>query len=1492
MWSGAAAVVAVVLTLAAGLSCRITEDDKSLWIYSYGISYPGDDVMVEVEAYGLDAVEMAVYPLDLVKAAQNPELDLHSLAGIDFRGVKALATWTEQLEDSGYWHYTTVKVPIEEEGAYVVTASAGGKVSAALVVVSRLALVVKTDHDSLAVYAAERKSGEPLEGVEIITVPEVVEDLATDAEGLAVKDGIVLPEGESSFLVIGRRDKMVTVCESYFGYYAAERYVGYSYTDRPVYRPTQTVRLKGILRHYVGGEYENLPGEEVKVEIAGPSGEAVFKAELTTSDFGSFASEFTLGEEPPLGTYRINTRFGDQLFTSTFEVEEYRKPEYEVTVATHRDYYLAGDVLVFDVTGQYYFGEPVARAEVDYSVYRRPKYTYGWRAYRYSWYYDYDDYYGYYGWEYVGGDEGRLDDDGHFRGTAALPAELGYDYEYRVEATLTDASRREVVGEVTVPVWRAGLALNAYFDKYFYEPGDTTVITFQTRDPLGRPYAADVLFEITTHRWEESGVTKRGRWEEHAVASDEISVGASGEARYRFVPDDNGYYTLHARAFDDAGREVDFQTSFYVADESYYQSYYSGAGVTLTLDKESYRPGEVALALVQTDKPGQGVLLTLEGDEMYRAEVVRPEGNTALVEIPVEGRYAPNVYVGAAAVGDDSWTTAQAELVVPPEDRFLTVEIAPNKEIYRPREAASFTVRTVDSRGAPVAAEVSLGVADESVYAVRPESTPDIRKFFYDRRGNYVSTNASFQFYSYGWGYGEGEAGGVMMDEMALGEEPAMANKKAAKDRGGEDGTGYVEPVIRAYFPDTAFWGPQLVTDANGEATVNFDLPDSLTTWRATARAITTDTRVGAATEKVIARKDLLVRLETPRVLTQWDDVAITTLVHNYLPSAQSVKIELQVGPEIDLKGSPVRRVTIPAGGEARLDWPCFVDGVGETTFLVKALTRVESDAMQLKIPILPHGLEYNVASARVATATFEETVTVPAEAVAGASVVELSLAPSLAGTMLEALEYLAGYPYGCVEQTMSRFLPTVYVAQTLQKLGQENPELEAELPKMVKVGLDRLYNFQHSDGGWGWWEHDDTHPYMTAYVCYGLLKAREADFDVRDDVLEDGLDAVVDQLDEARRDKEGSTYLYMLEVLAEADRAEADRPVRAAFEGRGDYESYELSLLALALAHRGMQTEAQAVVDDLDELAVTEGGFTHFTGGGEWHYSWQDSPVQTTATALRAIVAVRGEDDEQLEGMVRWLALKRQGRYWRSTQETAAVVFALSDYLAATRELEGEYVARVFVNGEAAGTLEVTPANVGSAKLHLYLTDKSGAVGPGANDLRVEMEGAGRLYFSTLVTYFRQEDELQPVDKGFVVSRKYYSLAKDGTAEEEGIPSVVHPGDRFRVDVTFAVAHPMEYVMVEDYFPSGFEVDEDLQDRDYYYDWYYGNTHSERRDEKMAFFFTALAAGEYTVSYVIHAEQPGRHLALPARASLMYAPEVWGTSAEAAFDVPLERTQ
>ncbi len=194
-----------------------------------------------------------------------------------------------------------------------------------------------------------------------------------------------------------------------------------------------------------------------------------------------------------------------------------------------------------------------------------------------------------------------------------------------------------------------------------------------------------------------------------------------------------------------------------------------------------------------------------------------------------------------------------------------------------------------------------------------------------------------------------------------------------------------------------------------------------------------------------------------------------------------------------------------------KVDYRVRVLDVDSAKVLGKALTDVESDAMELTLPVVPFGVKLAISKsgsiAGAGTSDTSQPVTFPAAAEAGTRKLTISVTPSIAGSVFAALDYLTSYPYGCTEQTMSSFLPDVLVADALQKLGVKSNIDPATLHKQVQAGLDRLYTYQHDDGGWGWWQTDDSHPFMTAYVLAGLSQAKAAGFDVKQDAIDKGRD-------------------------------------------------------------------------------------------------------------------------------------------------------------------------------------------------------------------------------------------------------------------------------------------------------------------------------------------------------------------------------------------------
>src|SRR5437764_612066 len=322
---------------------------------------------------------------------------------------------------------------------------------------------------------------------------------------------------------------------------------------------------------------------------------------------------------------------------------------------------------------------------------------------------------------------------------------------------------------------------------------------------------------------------------------------------------------------------------------------------------------------------------------------------------------------------------------------------------------------------------------------------------------------------------------------------------------------------------------------------VGFKLPGNLTTWRATARGVTADTRVGSAVQKTIARKDVIMRLEMPRLLTEGDTVTISGVVHNFLKSDKSTKISLDLNGA-QLLDSPAETVTIKQNGEHRVDWRVQANQVGKLTLLAKALTDTESDAVEMTMEIVPHGLKQTAGNTTTLTQNDADqtfNLDLPGRADTQARNLRIEASPSIAGALFGALDYLTSFPYGCTEQTMSSFLPNVVVAQVLKDVPTAKIRAANDLNTKVQKGMDRLYAYQHSDGGWGWWKDDKSDPFMTAYVVDGLTMANRAGFQIDTSRRDQGREKLSSLLNAGKNDNgnpiDDETRAYMIYAFPES---------------------------------------------------------------------------------------------------------------------------------------------------------------------------------------------------------------------------------------------------------------------------------------------------------------------------------------------------------------------
>jgi uncharacterized protein YfaS (alpha-2-macroglobulin family) len=819
--------------------------------------------------------------------------------------------------------------------------------------------------------------------------------------------------------------------------------------------------------------------------------------------------------------------------------------------------------------------------------------------------------------------------------------------------------------------------------------------------------------------------------------------------------------------------------------------------------------------------------------------------------------------------------------VVPARDKVLNLEIISNKEEYKPRETASYTILARDADGAPVPdAEVSLGVVDEAIYSVSPDFSANIREQFYGMRFNSVETHLSVS-YSF-----RGFAGEKPIDLARNKPSYQLADFKNEGDE--------VQPTIRKEFKDTAYWEPNIVTGKDGRATVKFRLPDNLTTWRATARGVTSDTKLGVARHKVISRKDVVLRLETPRFLTQGDTVTLSGIVHNYLKEAKSTQISLSVAGA-RLIGAAQQTVTIAKQGKQRLDWQISAPQTGQITLLAKALTNTESDAVELTLDVVPRGLRELKAERWTTSdenAQQEFSLSLPANTDLNSRKLRIEVAPSVAGTLFGALDYLTTYPYGCTEQTMSSFLPNIIVSQTLKEFKTTSIRNPDELKKKVEQGRDRLYAFQHDDGGWGWWKNDQSDSFMTSYVIDGLTLAKQAGFDIDEARLARGrekLKTVLDSADKINPDARA----FMVYALTESGGADS-RHIEKLYAERANLQPYGRALLALTLALQKTDQRAQELATEIERSATTNSLSAHWETKRAPMLDFPDvDQTEGTALSLKALARIK-PDSPLLAPAARWLVLERKnGYYWNSTKDTAFAIFGLIDYVRVSHELTPSYDLEVYLNGE---TVVAEHVNDTSAAQTFLVTRKGGGVGE-ANHIRIVKRGKGSVYLTSSLEYYTNEEHVDAHGSDDLsVTREYLRLRIEGNGYNLGwavspLTGEIRSGDLIVAQLRVK-GKKARHLMLEDPIPAGAEQLDSFGNLNLNFtdsgwtDWY---SSREFRDRRTVFFLDNFD-GDVRVQYAMRVQVPGDFVVAPARVELMYEPWVYANTASQRFAF-LDRT-
>ena len=1396
-----------------------------------------------------------------------------------------VARWRQELPPT--YVSDSQELPIDPlpSGLYLIEATDGHYKAYTVLMVSRMAMVTRTAGGSVLAYWVDRVSGAGIAGVQVSSgLGAQPANATTDGDGIAdLQFAVPKPPPDNFWVLATHGDDVAVVTPGGYALsgFQGGRWSSYIYTDRPVYRPSHVVHWKAILRAREQNHLVLPKLATIHVTISDQDDHALLDKDMPLSAAGNVYGDLSLPASAPLGYYTIRLRNGppsdnpdSEAGTGVFRVEDYRKPEYQVRVTAAKPRLLQGETMQVTVDARYFFGEPVANAKVKYRVYHSPHY-----------WWDIDDA----GGEGPGMDAGdggednslgydaaqqseqtgKLDANGKL--TISVPTQYvadskhPTDEDYTVEVGVTDQANREITGRGRFLATRGSFRIQVEPASYAIRVGETALLNVTAVDYDNHPVQTRVHLQLITHKY-ANGTTQSIRG-----AATDVTTDAAGHAQGAIQVQNSGSTEVEAGATTPEQRTVFASTYLWVMGGNEEGWGGESQAVRIVTDKKSYAPGETAHVSILSNVDNFHALVIATGDTIEFRKVIFSAGKSLTFDLPITTDAQPNLDVSVAFIRNDQLYQANQSIKVPPVQQQLQIDITPDKQVFQPQQTAGYNVFARDWQGKPVSADFSFGVVDEAIYSIYPDNSGDMVKKLYPDRYVYAAVESSLQYYF------SGKAGLKSPLLATRGYHPQLAQVKPGND--------VVQPRVRKAFPDTAYWSPSVHTDSSGHAHVTLTFPDSLTTWRTTVHAITLDSKAGSAVNRVLVRKNIMVRMGTPRFLRQGDEVTIPVIVHNYLDETKQVQLSLQIGG-VDLVSGAPQTVTVPSKGEGTALWRVKASRIGTASLLAKALTNQESDALELTFPIEPIGVPrtLNTSGVIADNTAASTTIDFPANSDAAAHSLHLEIAPSIAGSLFSALGYLTSYPYGCTEQTMSSFLPDLVVSETLKKLNLSGLVSPADLQAKVNAGLDRLNDFRHDDGGWGWWKDDASRVFMTAYVVSGLAQAKSAGYAKAGTNLGGGVTYLQKQLAQHPR-MIHDLRAYVVYALSLAGARNLGPLIDPLWSRRHDLSAEGLALTGMVLERSGDTRSAQ-IAQMLEAKAHREGTLA------SWPSSYNplldvsdDNSAESTAFALRFLTHADPRSP-LLEGAAQWLVLNRNGGYWwNSTEQTAMVLFGLVDYLAASQELNADFDVDVTLNGVSIGKRHFTAADAASgADLSVDVT--AAQLHPGSNAVQVSKHGSGRAYWSVQGKYYSTEQKLyQQGTLSLNLTRDYYKLTpvtKDGQIvyRLDPLKGPVVPGDTLAVHLAVN-GSPTRYLLIEDPIPAGTEF---VQQGDSYNildqpsTWQYWYTRSDFYDDHAAFFATE-ASGRHESFYLLKVVNPGSYAISPANVQPMYQPGIQATS-------------
>ena len=1262
------------------------------------------------------------------------------------------------------------------------------------------------------------------------------------------------------------------------------------FTERGIYKPGDTVHFKGTLRQYSDGNIDPYRNK-TPVRIDNPKGETVLQSTYIPNEFGTLSGDLNLAMHFPLGTYTILMGSeGDYVTTRTFELQEFRAPKHKTNIAfdteTRKDRGFANidretKYLKIKIAGQYYVGGPLKNAQVRWKIFH------GKTNFKVSGYDDFMFKNSDAEEELIESSETVLDKNGNAEFSFPIGSMVALGRRSLVVvASVIDFDGRVATSKSVYqsrPDYLVGMSKQAKSVKAGMDlPIRFVVIKNEdTEKQVGK-----VRVNILRKGW--NYIRKRNErgevywnWQKlwKKVLSVEHEINDSDNP-FIFSNSHSGDYLVTTSY---SSQDKNFTSATILTVKGGYSSYSRSnkenpyERMFLISDKAAYAPRATAGIKFVPVQKSPAYLVTIEREGVLDYSLLQTQEDKPSLKIPLNNDHAPNIHVSILGAlprrdfphypssideGAPNFQYGSIKLQVLKESDNL--KIAVNNGVdsisQKPSSTGTLQVSVKDKNGIGKSVELAIGIIDEKVLALTRYKTPDL---------------SPLSRVDIPLGVGTADLRSWLSKQTPL----KMIWNKPLTGGGGLEKSPASDTTIRSDFNPVAYFNPSVVTDSNGNVTIEYELPDSITSYRVYIVACDQGNGFGNTELPLVASKDFYIEPGLPRFFSKGDRFEFLVKAIN----------KTEVSSSLEFISDSTDNLSISQQGE---DY--FLDAMDSTQIKVKGealstgVASVElsgtlqdkTDAVQLEVPV--HSGHTIGTDVLIGSFKGDTKLALPIDKVAGKglhsgefidnSEFKLTFSKSPLLRMSGGISYLLQYPYGCIEQTSSRLMPLVALRGLIDE-GQIPEITAASTDKYIKAGVDRLFMMQTESGGFGYWPGNKT-PHMmgTLYAMAALSIAKKNGVDVPEEPMRKSVNYLKNLLNNnVSLDK--SFVAFGSYILSLND---AFKPSSMDLLKRVSGKSTEADMFMLLARNNSGSPKPSKLKKKFWNIfypqgldVVTPSDFGEFNARHRYK-----------AVALLAANSIDSNHPLAHRMAKALLSGMESGGFWTSTSDTGWALYALGEYYKNQKTSTfpsninvkwGDYSSNETLEGKKFKTIDL---NISS-----NLNNPTLKLNSGTND---------PIYYKATLEYPRLGYAEKGHSNGFNVRK---------TIENQSGSGDIHVGDIVQVKVDIDVnglsySKPYSYVVIDDPLPSGLvainsaiktEEVVDKQDDESSY-WNSDGTYKlvpnfvEFKDDRVLVFKDRMYwSGTYQYTYYARAIIKGDFVLPSTKVQLMYSPQISG---------------